>query len=100
MSFALPNDDVTPTAAEGGEFVSDELDDGDEIGADEPLEGDERMYTGEPVDDGERVRRPQQMNVGVENMEGGGEWPDPATPPSPAAPGTAHDQDRSQGDPT
>jgi hypothetical protein len=79
MSFALPNDHVTPTGAEGGEFVDDAPE------ADAPLEGDERMYTGEPVDDGEHVRRPQQMNVGVENMEGGGEWPDPATPPSPAA---------------
>jgi hypothetical protein len=35
------------------------------------------MYTGEPVDDGDDVRRPQQMNVGVDNMDGGGEWPDP-----------------------
>ena len=80
MSSTLPNDDVTQTDAEGGEFVDD-----DAVEADEPLEGDERMYTGEPVDDGETVRRPQQMNVGVENMEGGGEWPDPGTPPTPGA---------------
>jgi len=28
-----------------------------------------------------------QQNVGVDNMEGGGEWPDPDTPPSESAPG-------------
>jgi hypothetical protein len=87
MSFSLPNDDVTPTRAEGGEFA------GDEPEAEEPLEGEERLYTGEPVDDGEHVRRPQQMNVGVDNMEGGGEWPDPETPPSPGAVGDS-DRDR------
>jgi hypothetical protein len=92
MSSTLPNDGVTPTKAEGGEF------DGEDgvrsrpqpPGASEPLEGDERMYTGEPVDDGEQVRRPQQMNAaGRDNIEGGGEWPDPETPPSPGAPGDA-----------
>lgn len=29
-----------------------------------------------------------QQNVGHTNMEGGGEWPDPDTPPQPPAPGT------------
>jgi hypothetical protein len=86
MSAALPNDDVRPTGAEGGEFAAD-VPAVDPPEAEEPLEGDERLYTGEPVDDGEHVRRPQQMNVGVENMEGGGEWPDPDTPPSPGAAG-------------
>ena len=28
-----------------------------------------------------------QQNVGVDNMAGGGEWPDPDTPPSASAPG-------------
>lgn len=87
MSSTLPNGEVAPTDSEGGEF------DGAGVrsrpqppGADEPLEGDERMYTGEPVDDGEHVRRPQQMNAaGRANIEGGGEWPDPKTPPSPGA---------------
>jgi hypothetical protein len=51
------------------------------------LEGDERMYTGEPVETDTGVRRPQQMNVGPGNMEGGGEWPDPDAPASPGAPG-------------
>jgi len=56
-------------------------------GADEELVGDERMYTGEPVETEAGPRRPQQMNVGVENMQGGGEWPDPKTPPSEGASG-------------
>lgn len=30
----------------------------------------------------------EQQNVGAEEVEGGGEWPDPATPPSDAAPGS------------
>ena len=55
------------------------------------LEGDERLYTGEPVETESGLRRPQQMNVGVDNMEGGGEWPDPDTPPSPGASGWDRD---------
>jgi hypothetical protein len=51
------------------------------------LEGDERMYTGEPVETETGLRRPQQMNVGVDNMEGGGEWPDPDAPAAPGAVG-------------
>jgi len=31
----------------------------------------------------------QQQNVGPDNEEGGGEWPDPDTPPRPPAPGSA-----------
>ncbi len=30
----------------------------------------------------------EQENVGEDNMLGGGEWPDPDTPPSDAAPGS------------
>ena len=33
----------------------------------------------------------KQENVGRENMRGGGEWPDPDTPPSDAAPGSLPD---------
>ena len=33
----------------------------------------------------------EQENVGRENMQGGGEWPDPDTPPSDAAPGSLDD---------
>lgn len=88
MSSTLPNDDLTPTESEGGEFADDSP-----PGANETLEGDERMYTGEPVDDGTHVRRPQQMNVGVDNMEGGGEWPDPERSPAPESAGDAGDAD-------
>ncbi len=56
-------------------------------GPDDELVGDEKMYTGEPVETDEGIRRPQQMNVGVDNMEGGGEWPDPNAPPQAPAPG-------------
>jgi hypothetical protein len=84
MSSTLPNRDVASTDVEGSEFANSNADD-PAPDADEALEGDERM--GEPVDDGDRVRRPQQMNVGVENREGGGEWPDPKAPPAPEAPG-------------
>jgi hypothetical protein len=47
------------------------------------------MYTGEPVDTENGPVRPQQMNVGADNMQGGGEWPDPNTPPAPGAPGAS-----------
>ena len=50
---------------------------------------DEKMYTGETLDTPEGPRTPQQMNVGPDNEEGGGEWPDPDTPPQPPAPGSA-----------
>jgi hypothetical protein len=33
----------------------------------------------------------RQENVGRDNVEGGGEWPDPHTPPSDAAPGSLPD---------
>jgi len=48
----------------------------------EPEADDSKMYTGEPVDTPEGTERPQQMNVGADNMQGGGEWPDPETPPA------------------
>lgn len=48
---------------------------------DHDLVGDEKMYTGEPVETDEGIRRPQQMAVGKDNVEGGGEFPDPKTPP-------------------
>lgn len=39
----------------------------------------------EPLGDDEETIA--QQNVGLTNMEGGGEWPDPDTPPSQSAPG-------------
>jgi hypothetical protein len=53
----------------------------DEAGPGTDRPDDWKMYTGEPVETDEGRKRPQQMNVGRENMEGGGEWPDPETPP-------------------
>jgi hypothetical protein len=54
---------------------------------DHQLVGDEKMYTGEPVETEEGLRRPQQMAVGKDIVEGGGEFPDPETPPQPSARG-------------
>jgi hypothetical protein len=42
------------------------------------------------LDEGEDVVI-EQENVGRDNMRGGGEWPDPDTPPSDAAPGSLDD---------
>jgi hypothetical protein len=43
--------------------------------------GTDPSLVGEPVETDEGTRRPVQQNVGPGNEEGGGEWPDPATPP-------------------
>lgn len=43
--------------------------------------GIDPSLVGEPVETEEGTRRPVQQNVGPGNEEGGGEWPDPATPP-------------------
>ncbi len=42
------------------------------------------------LDEGDDVVITQE-NVGEDNMRGGGEWPDPNTPPSDAAPGSLPD---------
>jgi hypothetical protein len=43
--------------------------------------GIDPSLVGEPVETEDGTRRPVQQNVGPGNEEGGGEWPDPATPP-------------------
>lgn len=43
---------------------------------------DIRQYTGEPVETLDGWVLPQQQNVGPGNEAGGGEWPDPTTPPA------------------
>jgi len=48
---------------------------------------------GEPLETDEGRRRPVQQNVGYGVEEGGGEWPDPDTPPQPPAPGSADEPD-------
>jgi hypothetical protein len=72
------------------DWAPEGVDHSDQDGRSDPyrdLTGDERMYTGEPVETDEGVRRPQQMSVGKDNVEGGGEFPDPNTPPRAPAPG-------------
>jgi hypothetical protein len=77
------NDDwETPNA-------DDERPDEDSRDPEHKLQGDERMYTGEPVETDEGTYRPQQMNVGFENMEGSGEFPDPHALPKPGSVGEA-----------
>lgn len=62
-------DGDTRTLRERGPLLDE---DGDDI----------REYTGEPVETDEGTVIPQQQNVGPGNEAGGGEWPDPRTPPS------------------
>jgi|tagenome__1003787_1003787.scaffolds.fasta_scaffold18118164_2 hypothetical protein len=60
---------------------------------DAPEPSDEKMYTGEPLETEHGTYRPQQQNAaGKDNIEGGGEWPDPATPPQAPAPGAVDGQ--------
>ena len=49
-----------------------------------------RLYTSTELEDenGEPYVI-QQQNVGPDVEQGGGEWPDPNTPPKPPAPGSA-----------
>ena len=51
------------------------------------------QVVGEPLETEEGVRVPAQQNVGPGVEEGGGEWPDPNTPPQLPAPGAAEDDD-------
>jgi hypothetical protein len=62
----------------------------------EPEPTDEKMYTSEPLEDehGDAYVIRQQ-NVGPGREAGGGEWPDPHTPPSATPRGeTASDEER------
>lgn len=62
--------------------------------SDEEQEGqrpDEAQAIGEPLETEDGVRVPAQQNVGPGVEEGGGEWPDPNTPPQLPAPGAADD---------
>ncbi|HET9773326.1 MAG TPA: hypothetical protein VFS16_20710 [Acidimicrobiia bacterium] len=49
------------------------------------------QVVGEPLETEDGVRVPAQQNVGPGVEEGGGEWPDPNTPPQLPAPGAAED---------
>jgi hypothetical protein len=56
--------------------------------ADPETDPEERLYSGEPLETSEGTRVPRQQPVGPES-EGGGEFPDPDTPPVLPAPGAA-----------
>jgi len=76
-----PNDDVRPTGEEAGEFIEPQTPD------DGP--SDEKMYTSEPLEDDDgNTYVIRQQNVGPGNELGGGEWPDPDTPPQSPGPGS------------
>ena len=55
--------------------------------------GEDPQVVGEPLETEDGVRVPTQQNVGAGVEEGGGEWPDPNTPPKLPAPGAAADGD-------
>ena len=67
-------------AAGQGGWVRDQPQDEDKSVESVPLD----------LDEGDDVVLKQE-NVGEDNMLGGGEWPDPDTPPSDAAPGSLPD---------
>lgn len=49
------------------------------------------LYSGEPLETEDGIRVPRQQTAGEEAIEGGGEFPDPNTPPRLPAPGAAED---------
>lgn len=51
------------------------------------------LYSGEPLETEEGIRVPRQQSAGQDAIEGGGEYPDPDTPPQLPAPGAAEDED-------
>jgi hypothetical protein len=58
-----------------------------------PPPEDDAQVVGEPLETEDGIRVPAQQNVGAGVEEGGGEWPDPNTPPQLPAPGAAEDDD-------
>ena len=58
---------------------------------DEEREDLDPSVVGEPLETEDGVRVPAQQNAGPGVEEGGGEWPDPNTPPKLPAPGAAED---------
>lgn len=56
-----------------------------------PGQEEDPLVVGEPLETEEGVEVPAQQNVGAGVEEGGGEWPDPNTPPKLPAPGAADD---------
>ena len=60
---------------------------------DPPVVEEDPSVVGEPLETEDGVRVPAQQNVGAGVEEGGGEWPDPNTPPKLPAPGAAEDDE-------
>src|SRR5689334_19902970 len=61
--------------------------DSDDNDTDDADPSDEKMYTSEPLEDGDgNPYVIQQQNVGPGSEAGSGEWPDPHTPPSTSEP--------------
>jgi len=69
----------------------------DETRAGEDDELDPQVV-GEPLETEDGIRVPAQQNVGAGVEEGGGEWPDPNTPPQLPAPGAAEEADAEEKD--
>lgn len=56
------------------------------------------LYSGEPLETEEGTRTPRQQAAGQDAIEGGGEYPDPATRPKLPAPGAAEDEEGDDGE--
>jgi hypothetical protein len=97
MTIYEPNPDVRPTGEEAAEFVEPPQDErgpadpgsDEDHGNSDDRPADWRLYTGERLETEAGPYRPQQMNVGRDNVAGGGEWPDPETEPHEPAPGAS-----------
>jgi hypothetical protein len=99
MTISQPDPDVEPTGEEPAEYVDDGppsgnptppgTPDDDRRPSERAAPTDERLYTSEPLEDedGNTYVIQQQNMAGRDSIEGGGEWPDPDTPPRPPAPG-------------
>ncbi len=60
--------------------------------ADQSPEAAPEPVRGEPLETDDGVEVPAQQPSGPGNREGGGEWPDPHTPPRAPAPGAVEDE--------
>ena len=74
------------------ERVAPDPDDARDVNNEVPIEDvdddpEAPLYSSVPLETEDGVVVVQQQAVGPGNEEGGGEWPDPKTPPRPPAPG-------------
>jgi hypothetical protein len=83
-------DQTEPQRVENRQPVPDGDDKpGQDEGENEEDASDERMYSTVPLETEDGVVVIRQQNVGKDNEIGGGEWPDPDTPPQRPAPGAS-----------